>query len=230
MGDSEKVPAWKLRAREKRAAQANLIFHEWRLKEIPDFTNARDYIRTSGFLTPCELEITEITDARVLQQKLQSGELSAQSVTYAYCKRAAIAQQLTGCLTEIFFIEALARAIELDQYFKTEGKPVGPLHGIPISFKDNYDVEGVDSTIGWVGLIGKPAARNSMGVDMVLRLGAVVYVKTNIPQSLMVSRAFPHIGGRDQLTQPDVRLIQPRLQTIGQFTRQTIYLRREQRR
>lgn len=189
MGESEHVPAWKLRARAKRAAQATLISTEWCLKDVPDFTNARDYIRSSGLLTSSELEITEITDARVLQQKLQSRELSAHAVAYAYCKRAAIAQQLTGCLTEIFFKRALARAKELDEYLEKEGKPVGPLHGIPISFKDNYDVEGVDSTIGWVGLIGKPAARNSLGVKMVLRLGAVIYVKTNIPQSLMVSCA-----------------------------------------
>ena len=187
MGEFEHVPAWKLRARAKRAAQATLIPSEWCLKDVPDFTNARDYIRSAGLLTSSELEITEITDARVLQQKLQSRELSAHAVAYAYCKRAAIAQQLTGCLTEILFERALARAKELDEYLENEGKPVGPLHGIPISFKDNYDVEGVDSTIGWVGLIGKPAAMNSLGVKMVLRLGAVIYVKTNIPQSLMVS-------------------------------------------
>lgn len=148
MGETEQVPAWKLRARAKRAAQATLIPSEWRLKSIPDFTNARDYIHTSGLLTPTELAITEITDARVLQKKIHSGELSALAVTTAFCKRAAIAQQLTGCLTEIFFKRALARARELDEFFEREGKTVGPLHGIPISFKDNYDVEGVDSTIG----------------------------------------------------------------------------------
>lgn len=193
MGETENVPAWKLRARAKRAAQATLIPAEWRLKTIPDFTNARDYIRTSGLFSPTELAITDITDARVLQQNIQSGELSALAVTTAFCKRAAIAQQLTGCLTEIFFKRALDRARELDEFFEREGRVVGPLHGIPISFKDNYDVEGVDSTIGewfkesptrsftdepgWVGLIGKPAPQNSLGVDMVLRLGAVIYVK-----------------------------------------------------
>ena len=148
MGETEQVPAWKLRARAKRAAQATLIPSEWRLKSIPDFTNARDYIRTSGLLSPTELAITEITDARVLQRNIQSGELSALAVATAYCKRAAIAQQLTGCLTEILFKRALARAKELDEFFEKEGRVIGPLHGIPISFKDNYDVEGVDSTIG----------------------------------------------------------------------------------
>lgn len=148
MGESEHVPGWKLRARAKRATQANLIPAEWRLKEIPNFTSALRYIRRSGLLTADELTITEVTDARELQQKLQSREWSALEVATAFCKRAAIAQQLTGCLTEIFFKRGLARAKELDEYFEREGKTIGPLHGIPISFKDNYDVEGVDSTIG----------------------------------------------------------------------------------
>ena len=208
MGESEHVPAWKLRARAKRVAQATLIPTHWRLKEIPEFTSARDYIRTSGELTSYELEITEIIDARVLQELLQTKQLTALAVATAYCKRAAVAQQLTGCLTEIFFKRALARAQELDEYFEKEGKPIGPLHGIPISFKDNYDVEGLDSTIGeffvmmrreeetdksgWVGLIGKPAARNSLGVDLVLRLGAVIYVKVGWQWLNARTLANPH--------------------------------------
>lgn len=55
----------------------------------------------------------------------------------AYCKRAALAQQVINCLTEIFFDRALARANELDAIYKATGKVVGPLHGVPISLKVN---------------------------------------------------------------------------------------------
>jgi hypothetical protein len=40
-------------------------------------------------------------------------------------------------------------------------------------------------TLGWVGLTNKPAKRDS-GTTILKRLGAVLYIKTNIPQSLMV--------------------------------------------
>lgn len=40
------------------------------------------------------------------------------------------------------FKEALERAKELDAVFKRTGKAVGPLHGLPISLKDTYDVQG----------------------------------------------------------------------------------------
>lgn len=39
---------------------------------------------------------------------------------------------------------------------------------------------------GWVGLTNKPATRNAGAAITLRRLGAVLYVKTNIPQSLMV--------------------------------------------
>lgn len=47
-----------------------------------------------------------------------------------------MAQQLINCLTEIYFEEAIKRAEELDEYLAREGRTVGPLHGLPISFKD----------------------------------------------------------------------------------------------
>lgn len=89
----------------------------------------------SGLLTDKEIEITETYNAVALLQKLHQGSLSAFEVTLAFCKRAAIAQQLLSCLTEVFYAEALARARTLDEYFHKEGKVSGPLHGLPISLK-----------------------------------------------------------------------------------------------
>lgn len=41
----------------------------------------------------------------------------------------------TNCLTETLFDEALERAKYCDEYLAKEGKPLGPLHGLPISLK-----------------------------------------------------------------------------------------------
>lgn len=144
-----KMSDWKAKAAEKRRQQAASIPEEWRLKEIPsDFVSALDFIRSSNLLTSEELRITEITDGRVLQRMLTSAEVTCVEVITAFSKRAAIAQQLTGCCTEMFFDVAIARARELDAHFQKTGKPVGPLHGFPVSFKDLFDVKGVDTTIG----------------------------------------------------------------------------------
>lgn len=87
------------------------------------------------------------------------------------------------------FPEALERAKYLDEYLKLHGKPVGPLHGLPISIKDCFQVKGKQSTAGYVEFIKRPAAsENSPLVEILLELGAVLYVKTNIPQTMMVSK------------------------------------------
>jgi Asp-tRNA(Asn)/Glu-tRNA(Gln) amidotransferase A subunit family amidase len=46
-------------------------------------------------------------------------------------------------LTEMFFDQALVRAQELDRHLAETGKPVGPLHGIPVSLKDSFKVKKV---------------------------------------------------------------------------------------
>ncbi|KAI9740487.1 MAG: hypothetical protein M1834_005067 [Cirrosporium novae-zelandiae] len=190
------VPGWKLAIQKRRAEQAEAIPPEWRLKSIPEFVNANFIIGDCGILTPEEVEITNITDAKVTLSKIASGELSCVTVTTAFCKRAAVAQQLIKCCTEIFFDRALARAKELDEHFAKTGKTVGPLHGLPMSFKDSQNIKGIDSTIGWAGLIGKPAQENTEGVEIAFSLGAIVYVKTNIPQSLMMSDSYNHVWGQ----------------------------------
>jgi len=43
-----------------------------------------------------------------------------------------------------------------------------------------------NSTIGYVSWIGEYSAKNSVLVDILEASGAVLYVKTNVPQTLMV--------------------------------------------
>jgi hypothetical protein len=52
--------------------------------------------RACGLLTEQELDITESYDAVTLLGKIASKELTSYTVTTAFCKRAAIAQQVVG--------------------------------------------------------------------------------------------------------------------------------------
>src|SRR6186713_2244255 len=57
----------------------------------------------------------------------------------------------TNCISEPLFHEALADAARLDEFLRTEGKPVGPLHGLHISLKDQFRVAGAETSLGYVG-------------------------------------------------------------------------------
>lgn len=83
------------------------------------------------------------------------------------------------------FDEARERALFLDN-LRAQGKLAGPLHGLPISIKDNFNYKGVDSTIGMISFLDEKASENSPLVNILLDLGAVIYVKTNVPQTMMV--------------------------------------------
>ncbi|OAA60276.1 Amidase [Niveomyces insectorum RCEF 264] len=54
-----------------------------------------------------------------------------------------------------------------------------------MTLKDQFNVKGYDSTIGYVGRAGKPMADNAALVKMLEALGAVIMAKTNLPQSIM---------------------------------------------
>lgn len=103
---------------------------------------------------------------------------------------------MTNCLTEIFFNDALKRASELDAHLASGQPPLGPLHGVPVSLKDTFKIRGYDASIGLASLAFKPATQNSVLVDCLLNAGAVLYCKTNIPQTLMALDSHNNVFGR----------------------------------
>ncbi|PVH70931.1 amidase signature enzyme [Cadophora sp. DSE1049] len=128
---------------------------------------------------------------------LATGAITSQEVCSAFRKRAAIAHQVTNCGTEIFFDKALERAKFLVDYLAREQKPFGRFHGLPISIKDSFNVKGLASTLGYVKLLKNPVAtENSILVDILLDNGAVLYMKTNVPQTLMTCDSINNVFGR----------------------------------
>ncbi|KZT62249.1 amidase [Calocera cornea HHB12733] len=138
---------------------------------------------TTGLLTEKELAITAL-DATAVCEKIASGQLTAVETVTAFGKRAIIAHQLVHCLTDIFLEEGIARAQELDEYYKREGKVIGPLHGLPISIKDHVPLKGRWASAGFLATV--EVSKDDCLMTSILReLGAVFYVKTNQPQSIM---------------------------------------------
>ncbi|KAL3478998.1 putative acetamidase [Aspergillus californicus] len=192
------TPHWKPIVLQKRLIQSQSIPTAWHLPQstISSSATTLDIIRTCGILSTQELAWTEINDVKKLVHLLASHAVTSSQLTAAFCKRAAVAQQMTGCLTEIFFDRALERAKALDEELERMGRVVGPLHGVPVSVKDRFDVEGFDTTVGWVGLANKPAAKSDAVVQLLESMGAVLYAKTNVPQSLMMSDSYNHVFGQ----------------------------------
>jgi amidase len=165
------------------------------LEENPNRLIDKNLPRLSGLLSDKELSITEDYTITNLLESLASGNLTAVEVTTAFSKRASIAGQLLNCLTETYFDEALERAKSLDQ-MREHGKLAGPLHGLPISLKDSFQIKGSESTIGYVSYLGQLAEHDSALVELLRDQGAIFHVKTNIPHSLMTADSMNNIFGR----------------------------------
>lgn len=75
-------------------------------------------------------------------------------------------------------------------------KPLPPLYGLPISLKDTYQITGIDASIGLACYSNQPSTTQSTLPQLLLSLGAVLYCKTNVPQTMMTADSHNNIFGR----------------------------------
>ncbi|KAI5124663.1 hypothetical protein M0805_004271 [Coniferiporia weirii] len=191
------MPTWQELVADKRQRQQESIPKDWIIPVPPeDQLDVTGVPAKCGLLTSLELEITETSDVGDLLAKLATGEWTSVDVTRAYYKRAIVAQQVTNCLTEIFVERALVRAVECDEYLKKHNKPMGALHGLPISLKDQVRLKGLETTMGYASWIGDYAERDATLATILYKAGAVLFVRTNVPQTLMWPETFNNIFGR----------------------------------
>ncbi|XP_043554917.1 fatty-acid amide hydrolase 1 isoform X1 [Chiloscyllium plagiosum] len=113
-----------------------------------------------------------------LHEQLQDGSLSPDSVLFAYMEKALEVTKLLNCVTE-FLPECQTQLKNLS------GKKKGLLYGIPVSIKDNINYKGHDSTCGLRKFFHQPATKDSVLVQVLKKQGAIPFVKTNVPQSLL---------------------------------------------
>lgn len=181
-------------AKGKQANREELIPQEWRASPS-QIEESKAQAKSKGkpkewalllpqiCLTPDEVEITESSANHLLKKLWQDKTVSARQVCEAFCKRAVLAHQVTNCFTEICFEEALRAAEQLDEDFEQTKKQAGPLAGLPISIKDNFNMKGLDSTLGFVVWANDPAQSESLLIRILREQGAILFCKTNVPVS-----------------------------------------------
>jgi len=71
----------------------------------------------------------------------------------------------------------------------------GPLHGVPMTVKESYDVAGLPTTWGVPTYKNNIASKNAVVVDRLLDAGVVLFGKTNVPLFLSDWQSFNAIYG-----------------------------------
>ncbi|KII84633.1 hypothetical protein PLICRDRAFT_355330 [Plicaturopsis crispa FD-325 SS-3] len=136
-------------------------------------------------LAPAFHEALTEKDRDVLQRPVkaivsgvQNGSIDPHDVLLAYSKQALAAHAATNCLTEVMIAEAESKVAQ-------GVNRKGPLAGMPVSLKDTAGVAGWDSAIGFSAWVHKPVKEDSALVRLLRDAGAVPFVKTNIPITLL---------------------------------------------
>lgn len=123
-----------------------------------------------------EATIAEITAA------LESGTITSVELTARYLNRLA-KFDLAGTRlnsTPVLNPNALADAAEADR-LRAEGTILGPLHGIPLTVKDSYKVEGLTVAAGSPAFENLVADADAYNVEALRAAGGIVLGKTNMP-------------------------------------------------
>jgi len=119
-----------------------------------------------------------------LQEKMESGELTARQISELYLQRIEAFDKDGPVINSIIELnpDALEIAGQLDEERKA-GKLRGPLHGIPVLLKDNIDThDKMQTTAGSLALEGNYAAKDAFIVKKLRKAGALILGKTNLSE------------------------------------------------
>jgi amidase len=188
--------SWEEKSAARRRDLHERIPKKW-LVEIPspdELPCVQDHVSIHNLLSPLELEITT-TSTPDLLKRLRQGLWTAEATVTAFCKRAAIAQQALNCATDLLFEEAIKTAQEHDAFLKSTGSIKGPLHGLPISIKDAFDVTGYITSSGLVSRLGNVAQNDTLIVSILREAGAIPFIMSNVSQACLLVESRNNIYG-----------------------------------
>ncbi|KIX08344.1 uncharacterized protein Z518_03000 [Rhinocladiella mackenziei CBS 650.93] len=181
-------------ARKRRAANIAAFYKPptWNEADLPQ--NLAEFALRSGYYTSDELAIIQ-SEADVILDRIKTKAWTSLEVAKAFCKASALAQELTNCVTEVLYPEAMERAKYLDDYLARTGQTIGPLHGLPISLKDCFVTANHPSSNGICAYANEPLHKDAMLVTILRDLGAVFYIKTNVPVAMMMAETNNNVWG-----------------------------------
>ena len=126
------------------------------------------------------IETATIAD---LNAAFAGGTLTSEQLVSAYLKRIEAYDKQGPAINAIITLnkKALDEARQLDAERKS-GKVRGPLHGIPVVLKDNYDTVDMPTTAGSQLLEGHMAKQDAFMVKKLREAGAIVLAKVNLSE------------------------------------------------
>ncbi len=138
--------------------------------------------------------ITSLTAVEIAQ-KIKARELSASEAVDAFIRRIEEVNPRINAVVIPLFEEARQQAKEADAA-QQRGDLLGPLHGVPITIKEQFLVKGTATTFGLPHLKDHRAAEDGPLVKRLRDAGAIILGKTNTSQLLIYIESDNELYGR----------------------------------
>jgi amidase len=127
--------------------------------------------------------------ARELARHVAAKEVACAEVVDAYLARIAEVNPRVNALVRVLDADARAAARAADAKVGA-GEPLGPLHGVPFTVKENIDVAGQATTWGLPALAQAVVPMDAPIVERMRAAGAILVGRTNLPD--MALRVHTH--------------------------------------
>lgn len=112
---------------------------------------------------------------------IRKREASSRQVIEAHLARVQAVNPHLNAIVVLLADEALAAADAADAEVASGANGLGPLHGVPISVKENIDVAGSATTHGVPAFEHAVAALDAPVVERMRAAGAIPFARTNLP-------------------------------------------------
>ena len=146
--------------------------------------------------SPARVDVREQSILQ-LASDLDRGDVTSRQLVQAYLDRIAAYDHSGPALNAMIALNpaALAEADALDAE-RRAGRVRGPLHGIPLVVKDNYDTVDMPTTAGSVALLGSRPDRDAFQVRRLRDAGAIILGKTNLHEFARGITTISSLGGQ----------------------------------
>ena len=134
------------------------------------------------------------TSAKELAMRMWMGELSSVEVTQFYIGRIEKHNPAINAVIAERFEAALDEARQADEKVR-RGEPLGPLHGLPMTIKDAFEVSGLTCEVGHLPFKGRVSETDAVVVQRLRAAGAIILGKTNTPLHCADFQTYNDIHG-----------------------------------
>ena len=129
-----------------------------------------------------------------LVKLIQKKEISSVEILDSLLKRINDKNPQINAVVALDADRAMEKAKKADE-LTMQGKSSGPLHGIPMTIKDAYEVEGLVSTGGDPDWKNNIPSKNAEAVQHLVNAGAIIFGKTNVPYHSADIQSYNEIYG-----------------------------------